>query len=493
MRAPTIHGIALTLTLCLLSCTARADADECFACHRTMSDNPSHLFQKDIHREKGITCAGCHGGNASTDDMAVAMDTASGFLGVPRGDVISRTCASCHSSEERMKHYGSSIALHQWENLEASVHGKLMNSTGNHLLQCTTCHGGHGIVRVKSPSSPVSPLNVVKKCSGCHSNAGFMRTYNPSLPVDQLEKYRTSVHGIRNAKGDVKAADCVSCHGSHSILRPTDVRSRVYPVNLPQTCAHCHSDAEYMKEYKIPTDQFEKFAASVHGVALLQRRDPGAPACNSCHGNHGASPPGVQSISNVCGTCHVINAELFAASPHKKAFDQRGLPECETCHGKHDIVAAPARLLGTSPGAVCSQCHTQQDNPKGFAVAQTMRLLVDSLEAVEAETAAMIEEAERKGMEVGASKFGLRDLRQTRMETRTVVHGFDEAKFRAVADKGLAAGRTLRVEAIEILKEFDFRRVGLGVSTLIITTLAVSLFLTIRKIEKRQREGKEAS
>ena len=83
-----------------------------------------------------------------------------------------------------------------------------------------------------------------------------------------------------------------------------------------------------MKEYDIPTNQYEEFTKSVHGVDLLEKHDLSAPACNSCHGNHGAIPPGVESISEVCGTCHALNAELFQASPHKKAFDEHNYPEC---------------------------------------------------------------------------------------------------------------------------------------------------------------------
>ncbi len=488
MRTLANRIAVLTLTLWPLQSAASAGVDQCFTCHQIQSDKPSSLFRKDIHHEKGITCAGCHGGKADTDDMTAAMDSAAGFIGVPKGDAISRACAHCHSSEERMKSFGSTLALHQWENLQASVHGKMIDAGGNHVVQCITCHDAHGIVRVKNPSSPVSPLKVVSKCSGCHSNPTLMRSFNPSLPVDQLEKYRTSVHGARNAGGDPKVAECVSCHGSHSILAPSDVKSQVYPVNLPGTCAHCHSDAEYMKEYKIPTDQFEKYAASIHGVALLQRHDVGAPACNSCHGNHGAAPPGVQSISNVCGTCHAINADLFAASPHKKAFDDRKLPECATCHGNHDIVATSDKLLGTSSGAVCSRCHSATQNPRGFEAAGVMRMLADSLEGLESESATLINEAERKGMEVGAAKFALRDVRQDRMEARTVVHAFDPSKFRQVAQKGIASALVVRDDARGAIREFYFRRTGLGVATLIITVLAISLFLTIRRIERRQRD-----
>ena len=493
MRTYSRKTAILALSLWSLQAMASPARDECFICHRAMSDKPSALFQRDVHREKGITCADCHGGKPETDDMAAAMDSSAGFLGIPRGDAISGACAKCHSSEERMKSYGSALALHQWEKLQTSAHGKTIDAGGNHVVQCVTCHDAHGIVRVKSPASPVSPLNVVHTCSGCHSNAALMHTFNPSLPVDQLEKYRTSVHGARNARGDLKAAECASCHGSHDILPPSDVKSQVYPVNLPRTCARCHSDTVYMKEYKIPTDQFEKFAASVHGVALLQRHDVGAPACNKCHGNHGAAPPGVQSISNVCGTCHVINANLFAASPHKKAFDQRNLPECESCHGKHEIIAASHELLGTSPEAVCSHCHSTTDNPLGFTAAAGMRSLADSLASIEAEAEALIAEAERKGMEISAAKFALREVRQVRIEARTVIHAFDPSKFREVALKGIGAGLAVRGDARAAVQEFYFRRMGLGVATLIITVLAISLYLTIRKIERSQREKKQQS
>jgi predicted CXXCH cytochrome family protein len=243
-----------------------------------------------------------------------------------------------------------------------------------------------------------------------------------------------------------------------------------------------------MKDYQIPTDQYDRFAASVHGVALLQRHDVGAPACNSCHGNHGAAPPGVQSISNVCGTCHAINADLFAASPHKKAFDDRKLPECETCHGNHEIIAASNKLLGTSPEAMCTLCHSASDNARGFDAAGGMRSMADSLESMEKEATAFVEEAERKGMEISAAKFALRDVRQIRMEARTVVHAFNPSQFREVAQKGIHTAREVRDEARGAINEFYFRRVGLGVATMIITILAVSLYLTIRKIERRQRE-----
>ncbi len=311
--------------------------DKCLSCHEsTVGGKPVELFKSDVHHAKGISCAGCHGGNSKVEDMEQAMDKKAGYIGVPKGDEISKACANCHANVEKMRALHSTLPTDQFANLQESVHGKLATNGKEKIAQCTTCHHAHGIVSVRNPASPVYPLNVVKTCTKCHADPAFMRTYNPSLPVDQLDKYRTSVHGTRNAKGDPKVAECANCHGSHDIRDAKDTKSRVYAVNIPSTCSHCHSNAEYMKEYGIPTDQFDKFSKSVHGIALLQKHDLGAPACNSCHGNHAATPPGIESVSKVCGTCHALNADLFASSPHKKAFDDRKLPECETCHSNHE-------------------------------------------------------------------------------------------------------------------------------------------------------------
>jgi predicted CXXCH cytochrome family protein len=459
--------------------------DKCLECHRNTEDRPSQLFLKDIHYAKGITCAGCHGGNSNAEEMEKAMDKQKGFIGVPKGDDISKTCIICHSSPEKMKSFGSSLPTNQWEMLQTSVHAKLLLKGKEHIAQCATCHNSHGIVSVKNPASPVYPLNVVKTCSRCHSDITLMRSYNPSLPVDQLEKYRTSVHGIRNEKGDPKTAECASCHGNHDIRSAKDVKSKVYASNLPETCAACHSNAEYMKAYKIPTDQYEKYAKSVHGVALLQKHDAGAPACNSCHGNHGAIPPGVESVSKVCGTCHALNADLFSASPHKKAFDERKLPECETCHGNHEIIAATDKLLGVAPEAICSQCHNENKNVKGYHAAKKMRGLIDSLEVEEKRDQKMVYEAEQKGMEISEAKFMLRDVRQARLQSRTTVHAFNEEKFTEVINSGLKTSASIVMESESAISEYYFRRIGLAISTLIITLVALALFLYVRRLEKK--------
>ncbi len=461
--------------------------DQCFVCHIDLGGTPATLFKQDIHYKKGISCSACHGGDNKTDDMDKAMSKSAGFKGVPKGNDITQACIACHADAQKMQMYGAKIPTNQFELLKASVHGKLALNGSERIVQCITCHNAHGIVEVTDPASPVYPTNIPATCGKCHNNPVYMRAYNPSLPVDQLEKYRTSVHGMKNAKGDPKPAQCASCHGSHGILSVKDTRSTVYPTNIPATCSKCHSDAEYMKQYKIPTDQYEKYAKSVHGIALLQKHDLGAPACNSCHGNHAATPPGIESISMVCGSCHALNAELFSSSPHKKAFDKENLPECETCHSNHEIITATNKLLGISKDAVCSKCHSDEKLTKGYAVAKDMRLMIDSLESSENNALKLVHEAEQKGMEISEAKFKLRDAHQARLEARTMVHSFNEARFNEVIDKGLKVTAGVKSEAAAEIHEFYFRRYGLGVSVLIISFLALILYLYIKRIEKEKK------
>ncbi|MDP1678073.1 MAG: ammonia-forming cytochrome c nitrite reductase subunit c552 [Bacteroidota bacterium] len=473
----------LFISVCGMVILSRAD-DQCVTCHNSIEDKPSLLFKNDIHQQNGISCADCHGGDRKSEDADQAMNKKIGYKGIPKGNDITKTCSECHNNQAKMKRFGSSIKTNQLEFFATSVHSGGSIDGGEWIAQCITCHGAHGVSSVKSMQSPVHPANVVKTCTKCHSDPSYMKKYNPSLPVDQLSKYHTSIHGSLNKKGNIDAAECASCHGSHNIYRPADTRSTVNAVNLPSTCAKCHSDVQKMKKYNIPTDQYKKFAKSVHGKALLEKHDLGAPACNDCHGNHGAIPPGVESISNVCGTCHALNADLFASSPHKKAFDQRKYPECETCHGNHEIVATTDALLGVGVGSVCSKCHKSNENQKGFVAAQFMRGLIDSLELSEKNAKGLIEEAQQKGMEVGEAKFKLRDVRQSRLESRTMVHAFNPEKFKDVVNKGLEAAQFVKSEGQSALDEYQFRRFGLGVASFIITLLAVSLFLYIRRIER---------
>ncbi len=212
-------------------------------------------------------------------------------------------------------------------------------------LSCVGCHGGdpgsddedismspeNGFIGVPSRE------DIPKFCGKCHSNPEFIRDFHPGLATDQVSQYYTSVHGQKFLSGDKKVAVCINCHTTHGILSSKDPRSSVYPLNVPQTCRKCHSNSVYMKAYPIPSNQYELYAESVHGIALLENKDIGAPACNDCHGNHGATPPGLTSVTFICGNCHVINMEFFRQTRMAQAFEDMQFHGCEQCHGYHAI------------------------------------------------------------------------------------------------------------------------------------------------------------
>lgn len=215
-------------------------------------------------------------------------------------------------------------------------------------LGCESCHGGdpshdfdEDAEAAMNPAKGFEPapgrLEIAAFCARCHSDATFMKRYNPQARVDQLAEYLTSVHGQKNAAGDPVPAVCTDCHGVHGIRPVTSPDSPVYATNVPNTCAHCHSDAAMMAPYGIPTNQLETYLRSMHAAALIERGDTAAPACNDCHGNHGAAPPGVRSVANVCGQCHGRESTLFQASFKKELFEATEVAECTVCHDHHRI------------------------------------------------------------------------------------------------------------------------------------------------------------
>jgi hypothetical protein len=359
---------------------------------------------------------------------------------------------------------------------------------------CVACHGGDAkdpgmsaMDRAKGFLGKPARRDIAQVCGRCHSDARFMRQYNPSLRVDQVTEYYTSVHGqLLNRNGDAKVAVCVNCHPAHSIRPPSDPRSSVHPLNVAETCGGCHADAKYMETYKIATDQLQKYKKSVHWKMMSAGGDLSAPTCNDCHGNHGAAPPGISWVGNVCGQCHAQNEELFTKSVHAKAFVKMGIPGCAACHGNHDIAPTDDRMLGVENSAACAGCHTGED--KGGGTAVEMRRLIDSLRSDYEKAHAVLVNAEHAGMEVSQAQFELNGAKTALVKARAAIHAFNADSVKKETTPGLEASAKAFERGTRALDELQFRRKGLAVSALIILALVVGLVLKIRQMEK-PKEG----
>jgi predicted CXXCH cytochrome family protein len=385
------------------------EEDHCISCHQELEMLPDDFQDYDVHLQPGLSCAGCHGGDPTSEDPEVAMSPKKGFVGVP------------------------------------------------------------------------SRKNTPQFCGKCHSHIEFMRKYQPRIATDQVQQYYTSIHGEKLHKGDEKVAECVSCHSAHEIASATDGRSTVYALNVPATCNKCHGDADYMKGYNIPTNQYDEYAVSVHGMDLLEKKDVGAPACNDCHGNHGATPPGIQSVAHVCGNCHVNNMQYFEASPMAEPFGEMEIHACEQCHGYHEVKPASDDMISVGEASVCTACHSQGDS--GYVAAQNIYSDISSFVILYDSAQAKLKDVQKKGMDDVDIIYLLKDAHQTLIHARTLVHTFDPTQIREKTTEGEKKSDEAVSLANKEIKDYYIRRRGFGMATIFITILVIALFFKIKRLD----------
>jgi predicted CXXCH cytochrome family protein len=238
-----------------------------------------------------------------------------------------------------------------------------------------------------------------------------------------------------------------------------------------------------MAPYKIPTNQFEEYRSSVHWEAMTKRGDLSAPSCASCHGNHGAKPPQVESVSAVCGTCHVLFQALYEKSVHKAVFSGAGGGGgCIVCHSNHAIhQPSTAMLVGSN--AICSGCHEAGSAPAKTAA--QMAAWIDGLDGALKQSETVLARAEEYGMEVSEAQVRLIDGRENLVKSRLALHAIDPSQMRQPIDAGMAIAKETRGAGQAALREKDFRRLGLAISVLLIGIAILAIRVLIRRIEAR--------
>jgi cytochrome b subunit of formate dehydrogenase len=226
--------------------TDRRKLPHCTDCHDyhgiLRPRNPSSPVS---HRNVPTLCMGCHIGNAYTSSVhgrahagnpgspaAVCTDCHSAHPREANGTLrslvthahVPETCGTCHAKVQSV--------------YRASIHGQAVARGEKEAAVCTDCHGEHDILPPTDSRAQVAPERVSQTCAKCHADAAIIRIRG--LPADRVTSYEASYHGKANRWGDVKVANCTSCHGHHDILPAADPRSLINPANLSQTCGHCH-------------------------------------------------------------------------------------------------------------------------------------------------------------------------------------------------------------------------------------------------------------
>jgi predicted CXXCH cytochrome family protein len=235
-----------------------------------------------------------------------------------------------------------------------------------------------------------------------------------------------------------------------------------------------------MKPFGHDGKVFTDWSSSVHANALLKRGDTSAPTCNTCHGSHGATPPGVTEVANVCAQCHVREAQNFTAGPKKAIFDAMGQAECLVCHGNHAIQPPTHAMIGVTEPAVCATCHDASGN--GAATIKKFRDGLEGLGTAMTSAEAVVVRAEHAGMLVEDARLALQEAREQQVQSRVAIHTFKDEPFVEIAAKGLAAAQNAGQGGHAALEELQNRRRGLAVATLLIVGFLITFWLKIRRL-----------
>jgi hypothetical protein len=252
------------------------------------------------------------------------------LLALPSLAQTEEDCLTCHDEALR-------------KNIEGSIHG----AAG---LSCLDCHQDLRGVKEFPHAEKLEPA----RCESCHS--------------DLLPEWQKSIHS-RTASLGFGPVRCFDCHGGHEVKPKTDPDSKVYPLNLPQTCERCH-----LGQVTTPRGQdfIRQYQGSIHFRALEKAGLTISANCSHCHGSHDilsiedpASKTSRRQIIHTCGQCHVGIERDYLEGVHGKDYVKgiKDVPVCIDCHQEHNILSpldTRSSVYATRIAGVCSRCHDDQ-------------------------------------------------------------------------------------------------------------------------------------
>jgi nitrate/TMAO reductase-like tetraheme cytochrome c subunit len=448
--------------------------ENCLACHKEGIGGAPQIPEDHAGRPNDI-CQACHQPSqlpaaptptAPTEPLPTPVT-------YPRAKGVN-TCLDCHLTLEDEKQVEITA------NWQRSIHAE-------RDVTCADCHGGNPsdntIDGAMSPEAGYigvpAKADIPALCASCHADVTLMR--QNGLPTDQWAQYQESTHGLRLAEGDPNVATCYDCHGGHQILKANDPASTVYASNVPAMCANCHGDKELMAPYNLSTNQYDLYRQSIHGHALLDNQDFRAPNCATCHGTHGAAPPGFEEVANICGSCHSATQDYYLKSPH--TGDGELTPRCVTCHGHHEVSEpSEAIFLGADPRH-CGECHASDSQPG--QVAQSLYDTIAGAAQAYDEAEAAIQVAQGVGMIVSPMEAKLREANTNLITARAVQHTVDVDSVSQQTDSAQAIAGEVQASAEAAVAESIFRRRAMVIAVAAIALTIVALYLLKRELDRR--------
>jgi hypothetical protein len=212
-------GLTPALILLLAGGGFAKEKDSCFDCHSVM-EGTSITFKADVHYRNGLSCADCHGGDASEPDQNLSMSASRGFKVRVTREATPGYCGSCHEEAGFMEKYRPHGRVDQLALYQKSVHGKLLAAGRKDSAECVDCHGVHDIRSARDARAPTNPRRLSETCGKCHR--------------ETAELFRLSAHG--RIFISARRPGCTVCHASHA----TEVATSALLTSPVSGCVACH-------------------------------------------------------------------------------------------------------------------------------------------------------------------------------------------------------------------------------------------------------------
>lgn len=320
----------------------------CSLCHKEIANQQANDIHKRLKLEPGQkipNCQSCHNYHYTKPVKSIT-------------DQSKYFCSSCHTSEKNTagfhsKQFISNETCADCHDEVEEINLSISNSIHKNLL-CIDCHTYISKNFENHEEEPELALKA--ECSTCHTEIA--------------KEHKNSIHGIMLNEGVSEAADCKDCHGSHEILPPSELKSKVNPSNLAITCGNCHDDPKFAEKFSMSVSLPGKmYSQSVHGKLVIEKHENAA-TCTTCHGVHNiknrvqeGSPIAPINVPNACIECHPKEVEEYKNSIHWTRV-QRGIneaPVCNDCHSEHSIEEIKGEGKDNNQLAMqqrtCIRCH----------------------------------------------------------------------------------------------------------------------------------------
>lgn len=181
-------------------------------------------------------------------------------------------------------------------------------------------------------------LGLLLFVAACSSAKGVPAAAPPAAAAARLEEWaaefpqqyrewKESVHGAAYLAGNTDAPSCTGCHTDPA---SGAINSPAFRLNIPATCARCHSDQALMAKYDIPADVYDTYQADYHGMMIEYYR---------------ANDPSTWRYEAVCSDCHDAHAIYKPEDPRSTVAEANLLSTCQKCHQ-----GAPANFAAARSG-----------------------------------------------------------------------------------------------------------------------------------------------